>query len=282
MANAVFSASDEQERLIIQNKVLREYEIPVYERAIAGREGLSLLDVGCNNGFKTADRFSNRGFSKIIGIDRLEDVVELARENYGDAVFSFHCCNISAPDFSEKLRHIMEEEGIASFDIINCSCVLMHLPDPAGSLSILREFLSPEGRLIVIEPDDTSSQLRPDPEGLFREFLDILDMDPYAGNRTFAHSLESLFRQSGFEHVSLDCSGILAGREEKQKKADVFTAFCTYLPEDIALLLGEHPTESRYHAWQKWLDSSYEKLRQLMLSDLCEIFIGVRIYTCGR
>lgn len=45
------------DRLAVQGKLLSEYEQPVYQKVMSGRSGLTLLDVGCNNGWKTKSVF---------------------------------------------------------------------------------------------------------------------------------------------------------------------------------------------------------------------------------
>ena len=80
MENAVFSDLAEVERLAIQGRLLSGYEQPVYQKVISERCGLTLLDVGCNNGWKTKTRFSDQKFRKIIGIDCLKPLVEQAKK----------------------------------------------------------------------------------------------------------------------------------------------------------------------------------------------------------
>ena len=100
MEQNVFLDEAELKRLVVQGRLLSEYEQPVYQKVIGGRKGLTLLDVGCNNGWKTRERFSDKNFNKIIGIDCLEELIEQAREKFGDDVLSFYACDVANEDFA--------------------------------------------------------------------------------------------------------------------------------------------------------------------------------------
>ena len=69
MFENIFESSKEIDRLAVQNRLLKEYEEPVCRRLLERRQGVRGLDVGCNNGSKTAARFSRSGVSTVIGLE---------------------------------------------------------------------------------------------------------------------------------------------------------------------------------------------------------------------
>ena len=73
MANSVYLDNTELKRLEVQRQLLIEYEQPIYNEIINKRTGLTLLDIGCNDGSKTKTRFSENNFDKIIGLDCLDE-----------------------------------------------------------------------------------------------------------------------------------------------------------------------------------------------------------------
>lgn len=281
MEENVFSNETELKRLKVQGRLLREYEQPVCQQVLGNRKELTLLDVGCNDGRKTTDRFSEEHFSKVVGIDCLEPLIEQAQTKFGNHVFTFHACNVAAPDFSEKIKLIMQAEKIVAFDVIYCSFLLMHLKHPLEILEKLKSLLAPEGCLIIIEPDDTESYLKPDPEELFSQFLKVLAADPYAGKRNSGKELAELLQESGYSDIKLQCSEIGATGSEISKKEDIFTTFCSYLPEDLAVLKKLEPAHPVYVAGWEWVENNFEKLHRQMVSEESWVSMGVKIYTCG-
>lgn len=278
----VFQSDEELRRLASQRRLLAERERPVYRRLADGRTGLTVLDVGANDGGKTADRFSSESFGKVIGLERLEPMVQKANGDYGGGRFSFYCCDVEAPSFPEQLAAIMAKNGIAAFDIIHMSFVLQHLDRPGELLRRLRPFLAPEGQLMIVEGDDDLARLEPDYEGLFQAFLDILAQDPFAGDRHFMGRAAALLEQAGYRDVRGEDIVTRLGGDELGAKRDMFQVFCSYLPEDVKLLRRREPEEERYVAWERWLDRCYGRLERAILDENAVFSTGVRVLTCKR
>lgn len=279
MGESVFLDETERKRLETQGRLLSGYEQPIYQRVIAGRSGLTLLDVGCNNGWKTKERFFNKDFQKIIGIDCLGALVERAKEEFEDEVFSFYTCDVTEENFAENLRQIMQKENVRAFDVIHCSFILLHTRKPEDILKRLKEFLAPGGKLIIIEADDTESVMHPDQDRLFRKWVEILSTDPYAGNRKMGVELPGLLSDSGYSDIKSECTKVCSSGKEKQKKEDIFEIFCSYLPEDLALLKKQN---SRYEKEWEWAQKNFDKLHEQLTGDATEISMGVRICTCTK
>ena len=174
MFGSIFENSKEIDRLAVQNRLLKEYEEPVCRRLLEGRQGVRVLDVGCNNGSKTADRFSRSGVSTVIGLEYNQTLADRAQEAYGDDRFSFYRCDVEQPEFPDQLRGWMAKHQVEAFDLIHISLVLLHLRDPGQVLRQLKQFLTPDGRLLIIEANDAENRLSSRDEHLFREFMDIL------------------------------------------------------------------------------------------------------------
>lgn len=281
MENDVFQKEVELKRLKLQGELFYEFEQPIYQRIIDGRRNLRLLDIGCNNGQKTFNRFNSESFSHIIGLDYLENIAQQAQQQYGNEVFSFHVCDVAAPNFIQRLQKIMEDRGIEAFDVIHMSCLLMHLKDPGTVLNALKYVLAPNGKLIMIEPDDTDSGFEPDEEGLYPKFVETLSKDPYAGNRFLASALPEMLEKSGYTNIKLEHSGICAEKTQQERKQAIFGIFCSYLPEDILLLRKQEPDNPIYLACEEWVRMHFEVLREKMLRKDTSIYMGVKVYTCG-
>lgn len=278
--NEVFQENQEIDRLLIQNSLLKGYEQPIYDRVIGERFGLTILDIGCNNGSKTVDRFGSKRIAQLIGLEYLGELAEAAKETYGNDRFAFYQCDVEAPEFVEKLTWFMKENNIKAFDIIHISFVLMHLKDPGILLLELRNFLTPDGQLIIVEANDAVSAVSPDSDQLFKSFLNILYQDPFSGDRDCGKKIPLILEEIGYVQISLENTLICAGSAERKKKNAIFETFFSYLKEDVLLL---HETESEnilYAAWQTWIEMHFDQLKSLILAETTMISMGVSIITC--
>jgi hypothetical protein len=64
----VFQDKKEIKRLRVQNSLLACYEAPILAQIFAEGQNLAVLDVGCNDGCKTLERFTSDSVSPVIGL----------------------------------------------------------------------------------------------------------------------------------------------------------------------------------------------------------------------
>lgn len=278
----VFREQKEMERLGVQNDLLMRYEAPVLARIFSCNRELFVLDVGCNDGSKTVERFSSEAVSKVIGLEYNTELTRKAGSLYGGGKFSFYGVDVEAEDFSIRLEDIMREKEIDGFDVIYLSFVLMHVSDAEKLLKRLRPFLKESGVLLIVEADDGSSFLSGEGNLLLKEFLGLLGEDEYSGNRNLGSELSPMLSRCGYENVRVWSDRIYAGKDEKDTKQAVFTAFFTYFPEDTALLLQAEPQNEKYKSWAKWVKEKFPLLKECVLSEDTVISIGMKILTCTK
>lgn len=279
---AVFNDKKEIQRLKVQNRLLSAYERPMLDHFFARKKHIRVLDIGCNNGEKTIQRFAAPCVEKVVGLEYNSELAAGAQNRFGNDRFSFFSANVEAPDFLICMKEQMKEIGIEAFDVIYLSFVLMHLQEPEKVLKSLHTLLAPEGVLMIVEADDENSVLTPDEGRFLRSFLHILAQDPLAGNRRLGARLEKKLLNCGYEGISCWCKGVEASGGDKDAKADIFETFFSYLPEDVAQLLKEEPDSEEYKGWNHWLDTHYEDLRRLILSEHSQMTMGMKILSCVR
>lgn len=282
MFGNIFESSKEIDRLAVQNRLLKEYEEPVCRRLLEGRQGVRVLDVGCNNGSKTAARFSRSGVSTVIGLEYNQTLAARAQAAYGDSCFSFYRCDVEQPEFPDQLRGWMAERRVEAFDLIHVSLVLLHLRDPGQVLGQLKQFLAPDGRLLIIEANDAENRLSSGDEHLFREFMDILRKDPFSGDRELIHTVPKLLEEQGYTDIVLENAVMGAKGHETVKKEEMFDTFFSYLPEDVALLREQEPENPLYRQWEEWVSRHYEALYHQIIAEGAEITLGLSIYTARK
>lgn len=269
-------------RLRVQNDLLSCYEAPVFKQIFSESSNLSVLDIGCNDGTKTVERFSTDAVSRVIGLEYNAELAQKAQEQYGNERFSFYSVDVEAEDFSAQLCTILKETQVKEFDVIYLSFLLMHLADVNKLLTSLRPFLKPCGKLFIIEPDDSTSMVSNDQNGLLGEFLEILEKDNYSGNRDVGTKICETLSDCGYENIFVWHDAVSAGSGEEEKKEAIFTMFFSYLPEDVRLLWTAHPENKEYQSWSAWLDSNYKTLRNLILQKESVVSMGMKILTCTK
>ena len=278
MKDSIFQDVGEINRLAVQNRLFLSAEKPIYRQIMNG-SGLTVLDIGCNNGSKTVDRFKRDNVDKVIGVEYHQKLVDSAQKKYGGDKFVFYCLDAESADFISQVKEILAENNIESVDIIHISLVLMHLKNPQSLLNKLRDILSPNGKIIIVEAEDSASRLTPDKSGLFRDFMQLLKSDPWAGDRALADKLPEYLKNAGYCRISKHTASIHAGGSERQKKKDIIDVFFSYLPLDIKQLCRISPENAEYKRCMKWLDSNYSTLTDEILKENAEISMGICVYT---
>ena len=278
----VFQEKNEIRRLRVQNELLSCYEAPILTQIFSEERNLSVLDIGCNDGQKTVERFSSESVSQVIGLEYNEKLAEKAQKTYGNEHFSFYPLDVEAAGFAERLHNIMNEKQIDGFDVIYLSFVLMHLSDVKGLLLDLYPFLKENGKLFIVEANDAASTLNNDEKGLLGEFLEMLKKDKYSGNRAVGATICEVLSDCGYRDICVWHDAVSAAEGEKEKKKAIFTTFFSYLSEDILLLLDAEPDNEEYRSWSHWLDLNYKTLKRLILQEKSVISMGMKILTCTK
>ncbi len=276
---AVYQQEQEMERLSVQEELFLHYEQPVYQKIFA-RPRRFVLDIGSNDGRKTVKRFADLHTQKVIGLECNSELTKTAMANCRDSRFSFFTCDVEDENFMSFIRQIMAEEDIPAFDVIHISFVLMHLQDCALLLEKLRPLLAADGVLMVIDVNDDETNVLPDKRNLFSEFKELLCFDPYAGDRRCGAKLPELLSGSGYKDMSIEREKLVISPAEAQKKQNMFDVFCSYLEEDIKILLRDEPENQYYIRCADWLKHNYEAMRDDVLARDSIFTIGVRIITC--
>ncbi len=276
----VFSLEKELGRLSTQNQLMLRCEEPIFRELFAGKTGLRVLDVGCNDGEKTVRWFSKPEVARVVGVEFNASLARRAQEMYGGETFGFYPCNVEAEDFSTQLRDIVRREGGTGFDVIYLSFLLSHLKAPEKLLRLLRPLLREGGVLVAVDSNDSNGALAPEGGELFRAYLDFLAQDPYGGNRGVGVRLPQLLRENGYRDATVRCDGLRAGPGERELKEQIFETY-SFLTEDMPILRKEWPEEPRYRQMEQWLEENYTRMKRCFVAEDSRVTLGITVVTCA-
>lgn len=104
-------------------------------------------------------------------------------------------------DRIDVVRHdvLVDDFAPASFDLVHCRAVLVHLSDPDRALERMTSWLKPGGVLVAEEPWTDAARLAPDP--IVANAADALGQ---MLDGSFARRLPHALREAGLERVEAD------------------------------------------------------------------------------
>ncbi|NNE74757.1 MAG: methyltransferase domain-containing protein [Acidimicrobiales bacterium] len=205
--------------------------------------GQRLLDVGCGPGTITAE-FAQH-VAEVVGIDRSEDVVAIARERAGEAPVTYATGDVHALEFADD-----------SFDVVHAHQVLQHLADPVHALQEMRRVCKPGGLVAVRDADYEAMTWYPAALPItrwletYRAVARSNDAEPDAGRHLLAWG-----RAAGFSRVECSVSAwCFATPDERAWWGDLWADRCT---EALAEQFGEHGVsaadrDDMVAAWRTW------------------------------
>lgn len=282
LTNDVYKLDEEISRLMDQNRLLEEYEQPVYDRAFQKKQNVSVLDIGCNNGMKTIDRFKRNEISCVIGLEYHEELAAFANREYGGGKYRFYHADAESPQFEKILGNIMAENGLKAFDVINISFVLMHLKNPGELLRCLRNFLKKDGMLIIVDADDRFSVMEPDDNRTMELFLKLCFEDELSGFRHFGGEVPGILASCGYHNIVTHSKCVSANASEFEKKDLIFKTFFSYIPKDYESLYEEKPENPEYAQIKQVIRKYYGLFREDFVEKASYVACGVVIATCCR
>jgi len=127
--------------LEIQVDLFLPFEINYYLSNNAWTGAKRILDAGCGNGSYLSRLHSFFPDKSYTGIDLSPEMIEVAKSRYGDASFTFE-----QADF-------LQYQNSKKFDIVLMRLIVQHMSGFGEILKNAAKLLSPQGSLIIIEPD---------------------------------------------------------------------------------------------------------------------------------
>lgn len=199
-------------------------------RRVGLREGLRVVEIGCGSGNVAcwiAEQVGPQGV--VVGVDVSPQQIEEARRQ-ADARqlrnVEFHVADAYAPGLPA-----------ASFDVVYCRLVLMHLTQPLAALQAMRLLVRAGGVVACEEMDLGCWRCDPPHTAMTRFFeLNIALGERRGEDFCLGASLHRLFREAGFDRPEVGANFAVAVRGERKRLLGL--TFAEFGPELVDLGLA--------------------------------------------
>lgn len=274
----------ERRRLNTQQKLMRGFDAPAYDKVKEKYEKLVVLDIGTNTGEFVMDRLgTSENLEKLIGIEFDEKAVRYSNDTYGqEGKIEFYRLDAEADTFGDDLQEIMDSHGIKAFNVINLSMILLHLKTPYKLLKKLRAVLAKDGTVIVKDIDDGYNMAYPDENGDFAKAIEICGREELAGYRKSGRQIYTLLYRAGFKHVTQERLGLSTVGMDSDERSALFDTYFSFIGADLKQLLEKYPDDRRLKADAEWYDSVYDDLEERFQDDAFYFLLGFVLYTAQR
>lgn len=160
---------------------------------------MSILDIGCGPGSITIGLAQRVPNGEVVGIDRVSDILEQARElaiDTGTSNVLFTHGDLYSLDYADN-----------SFDVVYAHQVLQHLTDPQRALREIRRLLKPGGIVAVRDADYDTMVHSPDTIEIVR-WLELYHQitSRNGGESNAGRYLNGWLHETGFEEIEMSAS----------------------------------------------------------------------------
>lgn len=257
----------ETRRLETQQRMLLEFDMPIYEKYLEGKENINVLDIGCGNGKALMARLGKRKeVSKIVGVEFNETFVAKAKQDYEGENVSFYQMDVEAEDFIDNLRDIMDEQGIDGFDWINILAVMSHLKSPYYVLKALRKVCNRGAVIFIRNIDDGLNFVYPDENCMFERSFNMIAKCDTTGYRYSGRELFTLLHRSGYKDIIYEKMGINSATMDYTEKESLFDTIFLFLKNSINVTYRNNEYNQEIEVEKEWLDEHFQELEEKFLA----------------
>ena len=268
----------ETRRLETQQRLLMDFDMPVYEKHLQGKSNINVLDVGCGNGKALMTRLGNREeVANIVGIEYDQTFVDKANADYARENVHFYQMDAESPDFVDNLRDLMDELDIESFDWINILAVMSHLKSPYQLLRNLRKVCSKGATVFIRNIDDGLNFIYPDANMSFERAFNMIAKCDTTGYRYSGRELFTLLHRSGYKDIVYEKMGLNSATMDYSEKEALFDTIFQFLKNGIRVTAKNNPQNQEIQVEKEWLEENIETLEEEFLASDTFINFGFLI-----
>jgi len=230
------------------------------------------LDVGCGAGHWGRALLPHLPEAHLVGVDVEETFLQLAREKGEAGRTEYRVGSAEKLPFPD-----------ASFDLVTCQLVLIHVRDPAVALTEMKRVLRPGGVLLAAEPDNRAGNIallggepRPSDEDILTilEMLLRCDRGKLAlgeGDQSVGGRLPGLFVQAGLREVVAYTNDRCLHIYPPYDRPDIKTWLdqeLAWSSEDVSVLCGSRADNLRFYeaggGTEAQFDACWQAVRRWM------------------
>ena len=224
----------------------------------------TLYDVGSIKQRTSQEFAENKGYKINVYGFAHEYEKEEVEEAFGINHFLF---NNSDNERITNITEILKLNNIKHFDVIECTLALKDLKKPEKAIKELVEFLNPEGGIIYFrELDDDFVDAYPDPNNYIKQLLDLLALDPGAGNRHLGKKMYTNLIRAGSDKIYISNQVVSTANVNFKTRRKILDAYFSYLIPEFESLVEEHPENDEYKAALDYLNKYYDEIIDLFSS----------------
>lgn len=284
-ANRYFKDDDKEEkhRLAVQRELLKTFDSDLYDSVADEMNALHVLDLGSADGSFIMDRLGKReNIGTLLGIDFDAASVKNANAAYGSEKIVFQQGDLESDKIEEVLSTFCDEKGIAGFNVINLSMVILHLQNPQKLLRIVRKFAVKNAVVIIKDIDDGFNVAYPDTDGDFEKAIKMCADSPFSGFRESGRQIPHLLRKTGFRNVKLIKCGVNTMGMDYDEREALFDMYFSIIKMDFDKLSAEDPRNDHYNECNDWLVEHYDDMRDAFHEDDFFFSLGFVLFTARR
>lgn len=284
-ANPYFKDGDKKEkhRLAVQRELLKSFDAELYDKIAAETDTLTVLDLGSADGSFIMDRLGKReNIGTLLGIDFDAASVKNANATYGSEKIVFQQGDLESDKIEEVLSTFCDEKGIAGFNVINLSMVILHLQNPQKLLRIVRKFAVKNAMVIIKDIDDGFNVAYPDTDGNFEKAIKMCADSPFSGFRESGRQIPHLLHKTGFRDVRLVKCGVNTMGMDYDEREALFDTYFSIIKMDFDRLAEEVPDDKQYSEYRDWLAEHYADMEDAFLEDDFFFSLGFVLFTARR
>lgn len=284
-ANPYFKEDDKKEkhRLAVQQELLRNFDAELYDTIAAETDTLTVLDLGSADGSFVMDRLGRReNLGMLLGIDYDQSCVDAANSAYGSDKIAFRQGDLESDSIENVIRAFLDEKGIAGFNVINLSMVILHLQNPQKLLRIVRKFAVKNAMVIIKDIDDGFNVAYPDTDGNFEKAIKMCADSPFSGFRESGRQIPHLLHKTGFRDVRLVKCGVNTMGMDYDEREALFDTYFSIIKMDFDRLAEEVPDDKQYSEYRDWLAEHYADMEDAFLEDDFFFSLGFVLFTARR